>query len=207
MTPAGHGSSPGGTRSRDSASGWRRPGSTAIPFCRSSAGPKRPGTTSAGSSRRSDRRIRPDVIDQVTIEAKYNGYIGRQVEQIERFRRLEDKPIPDDLDYRAIPQLRAEAREKFQRIRPLSLGQAGRISGISPADIATLLVHLKKQQPHDVDSKCFGASGRRQSAAHAPATVEIAQMLSIRTSFGPEFPRPGRAAESPRTCSISRNLR
>ena len=86
-----------------------------------------------------------DVVAQVTIEAKYNGYIGRQIEQIERFRRLEDKPIPHDLDYRAIAQLRAEAREKFQRVRPHSLGQAGRISGISPSDIATLLVHLKQR--------------------------------------------------------------
>ena len=59
------------------------------------------------------------------IEAKYGGYIDRQVEQIERFRRLEDKPIPGDLDYGAIPQLRAEAREKFERVRPRSLGQAG----------------------------------------------------------------------------------
>ncbi len=85
-----------------------------------------------------------DVITQVIIEAKYNGYIGRQVEQIERFRRLEDKPIPADLDYGAVPQLRAEAREKFARIRPRSLGQAGRISGISPADMATLLIQLKR---------------------------------------------------------------
>ncbi len=86
-----------------------------------------------------------DVVAQVIIEAKYNGYIGRQIEQIERFRRLEDKPIPQDLDYHAIAQLRAEAREKFQRVRPRSLGQAGRISGISPSDIATLLVHLKQR--------------------------------------------------------------
>jgi len=87
----------------------------------------------------------PDVIAQVSIEAKYHGYIGRQIEQIERFRRLEDKPIPADLDYRAIAQLRAEAREKFDRIRPLSLGQAGRISGINPSDIATLLIHLRSK--------------------------------------------------------------
>jgi tRNA uridine 5-carboxymethylaminomethyl modification enzyme len=88
-----------------------------------------------------------DVIAQMTIEAKYDGYIDRQLDQIERFRRLENKPIPADLDYRIIPQLRAEAREKFERIRPLSLGQAGRISGISPADIATLLIHLKRSRP------------------------------------------------------------
>jgi tRNA uridine 5-carboxymethylaminomethyl modification enzyme len=84
------------------------------------------------------------VIEQLTIDAKYAGYIGRQSEQIERFRRLENKRIPADLSYRAIPQLRAEAREKLERVRPLSLGQAGRISGISPADIATLLIHLKR---------------------------------------------------------------
>ncbi len=88
-----------------------------------------------------------DVIEQVTIEAKYDGYIGRQSDQIERFRRLEDKPIPRELDYRAIPQLRAEAREKLERVRPISLGQAGRISGISPSDIATLLIFLKQNRP------------------------------------------------------------
>ncbi len=86
-----------------------------------------------------------DVVDQVVIEAKYNGYVGRQVEQIERFRRLENKAIPGDLDYGAIHQLRAEAREKFERVRPTSLGQAGRISGVNPADLATLLVHLKRR--------------------------------------------------------------
>ncbi len=94
-----------------------------------------------------DHGFSADVIAQMTIEAKYDGYIDRQLDQIERFRRLENKPIPADLDYRAIPQLRAEAREKFERIRPVSLGQAGRISGISPADIATLLIHLKRSRP------------------------------------------------------------
>jgi tRNA uridine 5-carboxymethylaminomethyl modification enzyme len=86
----------------------------------------------------------PTAVDQVTIEAKYGGYIARQEAQVERFRRLEDKPIPPDLDYRAIPQLRAEAREKFASVRPRSLGQAGRISGVNPSDIATLLIHLKR---------------------------------------------------------------
>jgi tRNA uridine 5-carboxymethylaminomethyl modification enzyme len=85
------------------------------------------------------------TIEQVTIEAKYGGYIDRQEKQVERFRRLEHKPLPDDLNYDTVPQLRAEAREKLHRIRPRSLGQAGRISGISPADLATLLVYLKRQ--------------------------------------------------------------
>ncbi len=84
------------------------------------------------------------VIEQVTIEAKYGGYIDRQAQQVERFQRLEHKAIPPDLDYTLIPQLRAEAREKFSRVRPVSLGQAGRISGINPADLATLLIHLKR---------------------------------------------------------------
>jgi tRNA uridine 5-carboxymethylaminomethyl modification enzyme len=84
------------------------------------------------------------AIEQVTIEAKYGGYITRQATQVERFQRLEGKALPENLDYASIPQLRAEAREKFQRVRPRSLGQAGRISGINPADLATLLVHLKR---------------------------------------------------------------
>jgi tRNA uridine 5-carboxymethylaminomethyl modification enzyme len=86
----------------------------------------------------------PSAVEQVTIEAKYGGYIDRQAEQVERFRRLEDKPLPAELDYHGIAQLRAEAREKFARVRPRSIGQAGRISGINPADVATLLVHLKR---------------------------------------------------------------
>lgn len=86
----------------------------------------------------------PSAIQQVTIEARYSGYIERQAEQVERFRRLEDKPIPENFDYHGVRQLRFEAREKLDRIRPRSLGQAGRISGINPADLATLLVSLKR---------------------------------------------------------------
>jgi tRNA uridine 5-carboxymethylaminomethyl modification enzyme len=85
------------------------------------------------------------AIEQVTIEAKYGGYIDRQAHQVERFRRLEHKPLPAGLDYAAVPQLRAEARERFEQVRPTSLGQASRISGVNPADIATLLVYLKRQ--------------------------------------------------------------
>jgi tRNA uridine 5-carboxymethylaminomethyl modification enzyme len=123
---------------------------------------------------------RADVIAQVMIEAKYNGYIGRQLEQIDRFRRLEDKPIPADLDYRAIPQLRVEAREKLDRVRPASLGQAGRISGISPADIATLLIHLKARNP-SVSARLAGEmnditplSGLRKEGAEPPENVALA---------------------------------
>jgi tRNA uridine 5-carboxymethylaminomethyl modification enzyme len=82
------------------------------------------------------------VIEQVVLEAKYAGYIDRQAAQVERFQRLEGKPIPATFDYHAIPQLRHEAREKLHTIRPASLGQASRISGIHPADLSVLLLYL-----------------------------------------------------------------
>ena len=83
-----------------------------------------------------------DAIKQVELEAKYAGYIERQAEQVERFQRLESRAIPSHFEYTAIPQLRAEAKEKLSRIRPANLGQASRISGISPADLAVLLIYL-----------------------------------------------------------------
>jgi tRNA uridine 5-carboxymethylaminomethyl modification enzyme len=88
----------------------------------------------------------PNVVEQVVLEAKYSGYIDRQSQQVERFQRLESKPIPANFDFAAVPQLRAEAREKLVRIRPANLGQAGRISGINPADLAVLLLYL--EEPH-----------------------------------------------------------
>jgi tRNA uridine 5-carboxymethylaminomethyl modification enzyme len=94
-----------------------------------------------------ERRVREDVAEQVVLETKYAGYIERQAVQVERFRRLESKPIPPHFDYAAIPQLRAEAREKLTRVRPASLGQASRISGISPADLAVLLIYLANPPP------------------------------------------------------------
>lgn len=84
----------------------------------------------------------PDVVEQVVLEAKYAGYIDRQAAQVERFQRLEGQPIPPTFDYAAVPQLRAEAKEKLSRIRPANLGQASRISGISPADLAVLLIYV-----------------------------------------------------------------
>jgi tRNA uridine 5-carboxymethylaminomethyl modification enzyme len=85
----------------------------------------------------------PDVVEQVVLEAKYSGYVERQAAQVERFQRLESRPIPTHFDYGAVPQLRAEAKEKLTRIRPANLGQASRISGISPADLAVLLIYLE----------------------------------------------------------------
>jgi tRNA uridine 5-carboxymethylaminomethyl modification enzyme len=83
-----------------------------------------------------------DAIEQVVLETKYAGYIQRQAAQIERFQRLESRTIPTHFDFLAVPQLRAEAKEKLSRIRPASLGQASRICGISPADLAVLLIYL-----------------------------------------------------------------
>ena len=85
-----------------------------------------------------------DVWDQVETDLKYEGYIKRQEDSIARAERVESKSIPDRLDYEAVRGLRTEARQKFAKIRPATLGQAGRISGITPADIALLTVHLQR---------------------------------------------------------------
>ncbi|MDY3560532.1 tRNA uridine-5-carboxymethylaminomethyl(34) synthesis enzyme MnmG [Gemmata sp. JC673] len=85
---------------------------------------------------------RPDVVEQVVLEAKYSGYIDRQAAEVERFQRLENRRIPGAFDYALVTQLRHEAREKLSRVRPVSLGQASRISGITPADLAMLLLYL-----------------------------------------------------------------
>ena len=78
------------------------------------------------------------------IALKYEGYISRQKTEIEKFRALEDKRIPFDFDYESVPSLRNEARQKFTKIRPSTLGQASRISGVSPADVSILMVWLKR---------------------------------------------------------------
>lgn len=85
-----------------------------------------------------------EVRDQVNIEIKYDGYIKRQLKQVEQFKKLERKKIPENLDYDQVPSLRIEARQKLKSIRPISIGQASRISGVSPADISVLLVYLKE---------------------------------------------------------------
>jgi tRNA uridine 5-carboxymethylaminomethyl modification enzyme len=84
-----------------------------------------------------------DILSEAEVEVKYAGYIARQARQVERFHRMEDLALPQDLDYKSIKEISAEARDKLSRIRPQSLGQASRISGVSPADIAVLMVHLR----------------------------------------------------------------
>ena len=85
-----------------------------------------------------------DVIEQVNINIKYDGYIKRQMSQVEQFKKLEGKKIPETLDYQDVPSLRIEARQKLTQIRPVNVGQASRISGVSPADISVLLVYLEQ---------------------------------------------------------------
>ena len=80
--------------------------------------------------------------EQVNINVKYDGYIRRQLKQVEQFKKLEEKKIPADLDYEKVGSLRLEAKQKLELYRPVSIGQASRISGVSPADISVLLVYL-----------------------------------------------------------------
>lgn len=100
---------------------------------------------------------RPDlpaeVREQVNINIKYEGYIVRQKKQVEHFKKLEKKKIPDDIDYDEVNSLRLEARQKLKALRPVSIGQASRISGVSPADISVLLVYLE-QRKYRQESQC-----------------------------------------------------
>lgn len=89
-----------------------------------------------------------DVIEQVEIEIKYEGYISRQLRQVGQFKKMEKKRIPEDLDYNDIGSLRLEARQKLIAYKPVSVGQASRISGVSPADISVLLVYLEQRRTH-----------------------------------------------------------
>lgn len=86
--------------------------------------------------------LRDEVIEQVDISIKYDGYISRQKKQVEQFKKLEAKKIPEDMDYDQVKSLRIEALQKLKEYRPVSIGQASRISGVSPADISVLLVYL-----------------------------------------------------------------
>ena len=88
--------------------------------------------------------LSPDITEQVEISVKYQGYIHRQLRQAEELRKLEDRPLPPDVDYLSIQGLRLEARQKLDKIRPLNLGQASRVSGVSPADVTALMIYLER---------------------------------------------------------------
>ena len=94
-----------------------------------------------------DRRVLPaDVINQVNIEIKYEGYIARQLSQVQQFKKLENRKLDSEFDYTVVPSLRKEAVQKLNLYKPLSIGQASRISGVSPADISVLLVFLEQKR-------------------------------------------------------------
>ncbi|WP_071393114.1 tRNA uridine-5-carboxymethylaminomethyl(34) synthesis enzyme MnmG [Bacillus tuaregi] len=91
-----------------------------------------------------DIELGPEVKEQVEIQIKYEGYIEKSLQQVERLKKMEDKKIPENIDYQSISGLATEARQKLEKIRPLSLAQASRISGVNPADISILLVYLEQ---------------------------------------------------------------
>ena len=95
------------------------------------------------NSQKAVEKLYQEVIEQIDINIKYDGYIKRQQKQVEQFKKLETKRIPDDIDYDVIKSLRIEAVQKLKQYRPISIGQASRISGVSPADISVLLVYLE----------------------------------------------------------------
>ena len=92
------------------------------------------------------KKLPEDVIEQVAIEIKYEGYIKRQIHQVEQYKKMEKKQIPADINYDDIKSLRIEARQKLKQFTPLNVGQASRISGVSPADISVILVYLEHQK-------------------------------------------------------------
>ena len=87
-----------------------------------------------------------DIIEQINIEIKYEGYIERQQKQVDNFRRVESRKLPENIDYKEISGLRLEAQQKLNLFKPMSIGQASRISGVTPADISVLLIYLTQNK-------------------------------------------------------------
>ncbi len=109
---------------------------------------KRPQVSYAGLAAVDNSRpeLAQHIVDHLEVQIKYEGYIRKQLQQIEKFKRLEDKKLSENIDYSQIEGLRIEAKEKLEKFRPLSIGQASRISGVSPADINVLLIYLEKHR-------------------------------------------------------------
>ena len=111
-----------------------------------------------------DRRpLSTAVTEAVEIAVKYQGYIDRQLRQVAEQRKMESRPLPPDLDYLSLRGLRTEARQKLDKIRPLNLGQASRISGVSPADIAALMIHLERPQGGEGAGPCPAKSQEKET--------------------------------------------
>ncbi|MBF8250936.1 MAG: glucose inhibited division protein A, partial [Deltaproteobacteria bacterium] len=104
---------------------------------------KRPEITYRNLLKMAPHYVKSAVAEQVEIQIKYQGYINRQMVQVERFRKMEKMRIPDDVDYSEVPSISREVRDKLYKIRPLSIGQASRISGVTPAALSILMVYLK----------------------------------------------------------------
>jgi tRNA uridine 5-carboxymethylaminomethyl modification enzyme len=107
---------------------------------------RRPEVTYAGLPNR-DEKLHPEVIQQVEIALKYEGYIARQEIEVAKMKGLEDKQIPSWMDYAKVPSLRTEARQKLAKVQPATLGQASRISGVSPSDVGILMIWMKSGPP------------------------------------------------------------
>jgi tRNA uridine 5-carboxymethylaminomethyl modification enzyme len=91
-----------------------------------------------------EEELTPEIEEQVEIQIKYEGYISKALQQVERLKKMEDKKIPLNIDYDAIQGLANEARENLKKVHPLTLAQASRISGVNPADISILLIYLEQ---------------------------------------------------------------
>jgi tRNA uridine 5-carboxymethylaminomethyl modification enzyme len=140
----------------------RRPGvalSTLLP----ALSPSRPSLARFAS-------LDPHVLTQAGIEATYHAYVEKQQLQIDRARKMEDARIPTPFDYTSIHGLRNEAREKLMEVRPTTVGQAGRIAGVTPSDIAVLLVHVRRATAGAIMPETVGDS--RDSLAQRQVTVE-----------------------------------
>lgn len=111
--------------------------------------------------------LSPEVIEQVEISLKFDGYIQRQEAEVERFRTMEDKRIPDWLDYTALRNLRPEARQKLTQVRPATLGQASRISGVSPADVSVVMIAMKRGPQEPEPSACAAAEHQDETPGHS----------------------------------------
>jgi tRNA uridine 5-carboxymethylaminomethyl modification enzyme len=114
--------------------------------------------------------LSPEVAEQISISKKYEGYIRRELLQIEKFKRLEHKKIPQHLDFKELHGLSREARHKLEKLRPVSVGQASRIAGVSPADIGALLIHLALPAGPPAGRAGRQETRRRQAAPYGKIT-------------------------------------
>ncbi len=97
--------------------------------------------------------ILAEITEQIEIAVKYEGYIERQLKQVKQFDKLENKILPEDINYQELDNLRQEAREKLNKVKPRSVGQASRIAGVSPADIQVLMIYLEKNRKKQTKSR------------------------------------------------------